>query len=157
MSEYTSVYRIVKRSRAKNAFDGQGAKISPGRWNNKGNPIVYTAESQSLAMIEILANYEAIDLIQQNFVTIHAKVPTGYILSLGNLPSNWSVSPAPGSTKSLGDGWLMSGESSVLAVPSVLVPTEYNYLINPNHADFSKILIDEAMDIVFPDRIIKSK
>ncbi|MBC8006624.1 MAG: RES domain-containing protein, partial [Prolixibacteraceae bacterium] len=36
------------------AFSGEGARLYGGRWNRKGVPMVYTAGSQSLAMLKCL-------------------------------------------------------------------------------------------------------
>ncbi len=49
-------WRIVKRKHAKKAFTGEGARQFGGRWNSPGVAIVYTAESQSLAALEILVH-----------------------------------------------------------------------------------------------------
>lgn len=47
-------------------------------------------------------------------------------------------------------------DSVVLAVPSVLVPTETNYLINPNHPDFPKISIGNPEDFQFDPRLTRA-
>lgn len=62
------------------------------------------------------------------------------------------VEPAPASTAEIGDSWLESQSSLALAVPSVVVPRETNYLINPAHVSF-KAMVDEAREMSFaPDK-----
>ena len=37
--------------------------------------------------------------------------------------------------------WLQENSSLVLGIPSSVVDSEYNYLINPKHADFKRLKI----------------
>lgn len=68
------------------------------------------------------------------------------------LSDDWRVEPAPSSTAAIGDSWLESQLSLVLAVPSVVVPRETNYLINPSHTDF-EAMTNVAKEIDFaPDK-----
>ena len=39
-----------------------------------------------------------------------------------------------------GDAWIASGASALLLVPSVIVPDEYNVLINAQHGDAGAIV-----------------
>lgn len=61
-------WRLTTARHAHTAFTGEGARRYGGRWNAKGVPVVYTAGSLSLAMLEMLvqdqplrARYVAID------------------------------------------------------------------------------------------------
>ena len=47
--------------------------------------------------------------------------------------------------------WLKSGRSAVLSMPSAVVPAERNYLLNPGHPDFARIVMGEpeALDTDF--------
>ncbi|MCV6626512.1 MAG: RES family NAD+ phosphorylase, partial [Cellvibrionaceae bacterium] len=64
------------------------------------------------------------------------------------LPEDWQAYPAPLSTAQIGDQWLQSQASALLAVPSVIVPGEYNYLLNPAHSRF-QIITQQARAIDF--------
>lgn len=57
------------------------------------------------------------------------------------LPSDWRESPAPASLQLIGNEWISRGSSVVLSVPSAVVDTENNYLINPTHKNFKKLVI----------------
>ena len=46
------VWRLTTARFARSAFSGDGARLYGGRWHRKGVPLVYTASSQSLAMLE---------------------------------------------------------------------------------------------------------
>ena len=51
--------------------------------------------------------------------------------------------------------WFNSGDSVILAVPSVIVPVETNYLINPLHSDFEKIKIRGPEQFEYDQRLVK--
>jgi RES domain-containing protein len=71
------------------------------------------------------------------------------------LPSNWRQEPPPASLQQLGDDWIKSGTSVIVAVPSVIIPSELNYLINPKHTDFPKLKIGKPMGFSFDHRMFK--
>jgi len=64
----------------------------------------------------------------------------------------WASDPPPDSVRRLGSAWLDMGESAVLAVPSAIVPLEYNFLINPRHEDFPRIRIGAPDEFRFDPR-----
>ena len=78
-----SAWRIVKRKHAKNAFTGEGARIFGGRWNTPGVPLIYTAASQSLAVLEILVHLEAPELLQK-YVILEAQIEESLITDVDN-------------------------------------------------------------------------
>lgn len=131
MSEVTA-YRLVKRKFQESAFDGEGARLYGGRWNSPGNACVYVASSESLALLEIMVHLESYRLLNA-YALLRLTLPKQSILSVGteDLPENWREAPAPAETADLGDGWLASGQSLALALPSVVVPRELNYMLNP--------------------------
>ncbi len=75
-------------------------------------------------------------------------------LSARKLPPDWQIEPAPLSTRALGDAWLRAARSAVLALPSVIIPGETNYLLNPVHPDFRKITIGKPQPFAFDPRLL---
>jgi len=150
-----TAWRIVYVRLAPDAFSGEGARLYGGRWNHRGHDMVYTAGSVSLAALELLVHLETPQLLEA-YVQIPASFgsDTCRSLDLDHLPRDWASNPAPDSTKGIGDEWLASGESPVLRVPSVLVPTESVYLINPHHPSFREIHIGEPGSFEFDARLI---
>ena len=73
---------------------------------------------------------------------------------LTGLPKDWRAEPPPASTKQLGDNWVRAGRSAILALPSVIVSGEPNYLLNPAHPDFKKISIGTPQDFAFDPRLL---
>ena len=149
-------WRIISAEYKNDAFSGEGARINGGRWNSKGVSVVYTAGSLSLALIEMLVNLPAPKLLQK-FVRIPLSFDTSLIHSIteDQLPSDWNSRPASPSTKAVGDAWVKDEISPVLKVPSVVVPEESNYIINPNHPEYNKISIGEPIVYFFDPRLSK--
>lgn len=138
MSEVTA-FRLVKRKFQESAFDGEGARLYGGRWNSPGNACVYVASSESLALLEIMVHLESYRMLNA-YALLRLTLPKQSILSVGteDLPENWREAPAPAETADLGDGWLASGQSLALALPSGVVPRELNYMLNPAHPLFEQ-------------------
>lgn len=140
MSE-VHAYRLVKRKYQDTAFDGEGARLYGGRWNSPGHACVYVASSESLALLEIMVHLESYRLLDA-YALLRLTLPAESILRVGteDLPDNWQEAPAPAETAELGDGWLASGQSLALALPSVVVPREFNYMLNPGHPLFDPVI-----------------
>ncbi|ANF56299.1 RES family NAD+ phosphorylase [Halotalea alkalilenta] len=145
-------YRLIKKKWQASAFDGEGARLFGGRWNSRGKSCVYLASSESLAMLEVMVHLNDYGLLR-HYAILQVRLPEDAIIHLpiDQLPDDWRDEPAPPSTAELGDGWLGGGSSLALAVPSVVVPRELNYLLNPTHPLFKQIAAD-ATEIDFqPD------
>jgi len=133
-------WRIVKARRVATAFDGQGARLRGGRWNSPGIAIIYTAQSAALAALETMVRLDRDRPIPEfALIPCHfaAKVVSHVDRSL--LPKNWRSYPAPPELQQIGNEWVKSGRSAVLLVPSAIIESETNYLLNPQHKDFASI------------------
>jgi RES domain-containing protein len=60
-----TAWRITKRKHARHAFTGEGAREFGGRWNHPGTAVVYTAQSQSLAALEMVVHLDSPDLLEK--------------------------------------------------------------------------------------------
>lgn len=141
------VWRICSRRFL--AFDGQGARIHGGRWNFPGFPVVYTSASLSLAALELLVHVDP-DSLPVGMVALSARIPEGIAIPAieeRGLPRNWNRYPAPDRLREMGTDWLRSRVSLALSVPSAVIPTERNYLLNRAHPDFH--LLEISKPIVF--------
>jgi RES domain-containing protein len=151
-----TAWRITKRKHARNAFSGEGAREFGGRWNNSGTAIVYTAQSQSLAALEMLVHLDSSELLQK-YVLIGVEFDQSLIMSveLSALSRHWRSDPPPPEIRSVGDDWVRSGSSAVLQVPSALVPGENNFLLNPQHQDFGRLSFGKPLAFRFDPRLKK--
>ncbi len=147
-----TAWRIVHVDRKAHAFTGEGARINGGRWNNKGTSVVYTSSSISLASMEIMVNLPSAVLLEQ-YVRIQVQIEDDLAEELTDLPKDWNSRPASPTTKAIGDRWITEKSSAVLKVPSVVVPEEHNYLLNPNHKDWKRIKINQPIVYHFDPRL----
>ena len=152
-----TAWRIVKRKHVKTAFSGDGARLFGGRWNNPGVPLIYTATSQSLATLEILVHLEAPDLLER-YVILGVELEESLIVNVdqSRLPKNWRANPAPPGAGAIGDEWAAARVSAVLRVPSMIVPSEHNLLLNPLHRNFSRLKIADSSAFRFDSRLLKA-
>lgn len=136
-----TLYRIVKDKWAESAFDGDGASLHGGRWNSIGRSVVYVAASESLAILEILVHLKNTKILD-NYVlfTLEIEEDDALVLQSEDLPENWKEEPAPLETAEIGDQWLASNASLALALPSVIVPRECNYILNTKHPKFKDLI-----------------
>ena len=147
-------WRIVKEKHAKSAFSGEGARIFEGRWNSAGVCMVYCSEHVSLAALEILVHTQPIT-IRDKFRVFRVSWDGKMMITidLKKLPKSWNAQPPSSVSKNVGDNWVRSGPSVVLAVPSVIVPSERTFLLNPKHQDFRKIKIKDTGSFVLDPRL----
>lgn len=150
----TEAWRIVKTKYARNAFDGEGAKVYGGRWNSVGVPMVYTAANASLAVLEILVHLDASGILHA-YSLCKVKIDDRLIKSLDRrrIPSNWRAASAANQVRLIGDAWVSSRESAVLRVPSAIVPTEDCLLINPRHPNAGKLIVEKPVPFTFDERL----
>ncbi|CAA6679420.1 Unannotated [Lentimonas sp. CC4] len=146
---------MVKTEHIKSAFDGEGAFRFGGRWNSRGQRVVYASGSLSLATLEILVHIDpaghlpklsafSIDLpVKRLQVEDYSKLDH----ISGGLP--WHL----GQTRAWGDAWRQSQTTPALQVPSSIVPHEQNYLLNPSHPSFDRLTIGEPQDFSLDSRL----
>ncbi len=147
------VYRISKTKYAKD-LTGEGARLNGGRWNHKLTPCVYTSASRSLAVLEYTVNVNADDIPRALSITI-IDIPDNHILELPvpRLPGNWRDAPAPYSTRDMGTFLLKQNKYPVIKIPSVVIPEEFNYILNPAHPGHNAFSIVEVKDFIYDLRI----
>lgn len=150
-----TIYRIVKARHVRSAFDGEGARFAGGRWNRPGEAMVYTSASLALAAIETFVHLGE-DGLHIRFVYFKGMIPDDLkVERCGRPPRNWRSEPPEEPSMRYGSKWLRAGRTAVLEVPSAIVPSEKNYLLNPRHPDFARIRIDKALPFAFAPRLWK--
>lgn len=151
-----TVWRLITARFAKSAFSGEGARLYGGRWNRKGISLVYASESQSLAMLEMLVQDEP---LRARYVMVDARIPTGVTIDrikVDDLPSDWRDVAARWKLQVIGTKWATQRSAAVLAVPSVVIPAETNYLLNPLHPDFRRIKTGRPQKVKTDPRLFKT-
>lgn len=146
------VYRLTS-AQYSNDLSGNGAKLYGGRWNSFGLPALYTTEYISLAVLEMLVHVKAYQS-PLNFKLITLEIPeTASFASIDykKMKKNWPDDL--GYLQSMGDAFLTERQSLVLKVPSAIVETENNFIINPAHRDLDKIKIRQSENFMFDKRL----
>ncbi len=151
------LYRICHAKHLEE-FGGHGASYkNGGRWNSPGVPVLYFAESASVAMLEMA-----------NYLPSPRQIPPSYRLGVylvpedtsilrwapETLPNGWNAFPYPRWTQEQGSRWLNHGEESLLAVPSVAVPggLESIVLASPSRLARIAIRLIRALDDIYDRR-----
>lgn len=150
------VYRISREKFAED-LSGTGARLNGGRWNSMGISMLYTSSYRSLCVLEILVH------------TTHNFVPNDLRLVTIKIPDESAIDEIKyeairneidkrgvnAQFYTIGDRWIKTSNALVLKVPSIIVPEEFNYLINPFHKDFHKVKIENVKAFDFDKRLVK--
>jgi RES domain-containing protein len=145
------VYRITLAKFA----DSLQASGRPARWNGNHVKVIYTSSSQSLSCLENVVHRSSLGL-NQNFRLLTINIPDNIKIAeirLDNLEPGWKDYETFPYTQNIGNEWVKNNETAVLKVPSAIIPQEYNYLLNPNHPNFSKIELIGNRSFIFDHRI----
>lgn len=149
-----TVYRFAAAAYCRD-ISGEGASIYGGRWNSIGMPVLYTSQTISLSLLEMLIHTGSYEEIKSKKL-VSISVPDTIIerLPASGLPRNWQSDIDY--CRHIGDTFLSSNKSLLLTVPSAIVPEELNVLINPAHPQFSKVAILSAKGFQFDSRMFKN-
>ena len=148
-------WRITKKKHAASPFDGEGARLYGSRWSTPGTRVAFVSESLSLAALEVVVHLQNSSPLA-SYVVFTVEFSEELVQDHGPLPKNWRSFPAPPETREMGDVWISSNSSVLLRVPSVIVVHEYNFLINPAHHDFPKLIISGPMPLDVDARVFKA-
>ena len=152
------LFRITQEKYASD-LSGNGARLYGGRWNSEGLFAIYTSPSRSLALLETLAHTPAKMLDIKIYMLITLSVPDNIIpeeIITANLGAGWDAPDTRPLTKKLGDKFLRGKTGLLLAVPSVLIPEENNFVLNPLHTDMKRLKVVHQRRIFFDKRMAAS-
>lgn len=145
------VYRITKAVYADRLVASGGA----ARWNYRGQFVLYTAASRALACLENVVHRSGEGLMEV-FRVMVIEVPDTLAITtieLDSLPGGWTDFQQYARCQERGSDWLQRGQTAVLRVPSAIIDTECNYLLNPAHPDFGQIRLLRTEPFLFDPRI----
>lgn len=146
------VYRLG-RTQYGTDLVGEGARRFGGRWNNTGTPCLYTSASRALAVLEYTVNVNIDDIPRVLSFTIIEIPDIIQELKISELPEDWNQSPAPSSTKNYGSELLIKADSPIIKIPSIIIPQEFNYILNPIHVESKNFKILDLEDFIYDIRI----
>ncbi len=143
-----TAWRLARKRFA--TLDGAGARLYGGRWNRRGQAVVYSSQNLSLAVPEVSVHLElAVEDFPADYVKIAIQVPDALrVERVEALPRSASQ------TLEAGANWYDSGGAVGLLVPSVIVPEEFNLLLNSAHPDFEQVRAQPAKPFRFDPRLV---
>lgn len=144
------VWRLIHARWVQTALSGEGASRYPGRWNRPGERMVYLGSSLALAVLETRVHLE-VTATQQPYMALEFELPVELVSDLPDLPENWRE--AREITREIGSRWLQAKASLALRVPSAIVPTEPNYLLNPLHPQMPHLKPLRQLEFIWDDRL----
>ena len=148
------VFRISKSKRSSD-ISGTGAALYPGRWNKSGTPVLYTGESKEIASLENIVHIPP--MMTPNLDILTLDIPDDSIteLTITDLPSNWHQFPAPTILSELGQKWIDENKTLALKVPSSIIHSANNFILNCNHKDYKIVKILSKKKFYFDLRLRK--
>jgi len=152
-----TAWRLIKSRHAAAAFDGEGARLHGGRWNSPGTRVAYASDSIALAALEVLAHLQSTAVLQAySVVSLSFPDESVELLTTSLLPARWRRFPSPPENQAIGDQWVAQGRSLILRVPSAIIPSAANFLINPSHPEFAKVVIGRPERFALDRRLLSS-
>lgn len=153
-------YRLCKTKYNQiEAYNGAGAALYPGRWNLSNQKMIYTSDTPSLALLEMLVH--SVPKSFEHYHIIPCEFDDSLIetADLSLLPVSWekldSIDAEYQNIQTIGGLWYHERRSVIFKVPSAVMPIQYNYLINPDHTDFPKISIGQPIPHVPDPRLYR--
>jgi len=136
-------------------LDGVGAAKAGGRWNRRGRPLVYLSATLSLATLETLVQVRRRDVLSAyNVLSVEVPEELCMMVQEGDLPDGWDRPLLNPPTRVIGDSWLSKESSIGLIVPSAVLPSEKNLLLNPMHPDFSDVVSSDVITYALDSRLL---
>jgi RES domain-containing protein len=149
-------WRLSRFDSQQRTFDGEGARLFPGRWNPAGVPVVYASEHLSLAILEVLVHARA-DQVRVGFHAFEIAIPDALVELVPDeqLPRGWEGAAIARATREFGDTWARERRSVALSVPSVIVQQERNVVLNPLHPEYAQLHIARPVQFRFDERLLR--
>jgi len=143
------IFRLHRGQRT--AADYGGSLIQSNRWNPAGVPMLYCSTALSLACLEVLVH------LGPN------QIPPNYVYSVAELETRAEVADFrgdladPDATQRFGHSWAKQNQSLALLVPSVILPVEFNVLLNPVHASYTNVIWSAPEPCRFDPRLLRGR
>ena len=146
------VYRIIGTKYAKDIY-GTGASLHGGRWNKKGTPVLYTGETKEIALLETIVHTPPMLVPDLDILTIEIPDDSIEEIKISDLPPNWIDYPAPTFLSEIAENWVIKGKKIALKVPSCIIHSASNYILNCRHAEYRKVKVLSHKDFHFDSRL----
>jgi RES domain-containing protein len=138
------IYRLHRSVRA--AGDYTGALLAGGRWNPPGTAMLYATQHLSLACLEVFVHLDK------------AQLPPEYVWSKAELADDLAVLEIENvrhvsGCQTTGRKWTETAGELAVLVRSVVIPEEFNILLNPNHNHYDELVWSSPQAFRFDPRL----
>jgi len=150
------IFRVAQHNFIQD-LSGEGARLFGGRWNKKGDAMIYFSEHLSLCVLELLAHMDY-QFINNAYSFIEAEIPEKLLSELTQpmkVSADWRSNPPISQTQDYGSQWLQKQEQLALKVPSAVLPEAWNILINPKHQFVDQLKIVRTEPLRLDARLLK--
>lgn len=145
------VYRITKSGNASD-IRGTGSALYPGRWNKRGTPVLYTGESKEIALLENIVHIPPMISPRLDILTLEIPDHSITTIEAKELPKYWFNYPAPTVLSEIGQKWVDDGETIALRVPSSIIHSAFNVILNCSHTDYNQVkIVDQRRFVLIHD------
>ncbi|MGF1586571.1 MAG: RES family NAD+ phosphorylase [Bacteroidales bacterium] len=148
------VFRITVSKYASD-LTGNGAAMCGGRWNKKGSPVLYTGENKEIALLETVVHTPSSLIPALDILTLEIPDDSITTLIIKDLPKNWAVYPAPVILSEIGEKWIKERKTIALKVPSCIIHSSHNYILNCRHPEYSRVKLIDQRYFKFDSRLKK--
>jgi len=148
------VFRIAGKKHASDIY-GSGAAMFGGRWNKKGSPVLYTGESKEIALLELIVYTPPAIVPALDILTIEIPDDSIIEIQLKDLPDNWCNYPSPSILAEIAEEWIDANKYIALKVPSSIIHSSRNYILNCRHPEYHKVKVIEQVGFYFDRRFTK--
>ncbi len=149
------VYRITRKRYEQSVLSGEGGLRVASRWNHKGDAISYTSATRALSLLEMLVHMDMEDMRKMDLLICEIDIPDSVkIQSIPSksLPEGWNRTPFTQAPQAYWHTFIAKKKAAVMRVPSIIIPQEWNYLIDPNHPDAKKISVNSCVPLTLDER-----
>jgi len=142
-----TLWRLYRRAHG-SGLDGKGGLYAEGRWHRLGSPVVYFGSTASIVVLERLAHLDPEmlpdDLVLASFAADLTVEHGGDAIDIHDLAQ----------TQPRGHQFLQDKASCILAVASILVPEEMNFVLNPSHPEAGSLRLRSEREFQFDSRLV---
>ena len=146
-------WRIARKPHCEDRY-GLGAKRVGGRWTPPGTPVIHAASTIALAALEVLVHARK---PPPDLVLVAVDVPDDAPVDspkISELPQDWRTPLLSAHCQAWGKAWCEKEAALALAVPSVIVPEERNFVINVSHRRMKDVRLKLMRPFVFDLRLL---
>lgn len=148
------VWRLAREAHCRDR-EGTGAFLAGGRWTPPGTRVLHAASSIALAGLEYLVHSSR---PPADLALVAIDVPDTAPIdqpALRELPDDWASALPSEHTQAWGRRWCLESRALALAVPSVIVPEERNYVINVAHPAMRQVKLERVRRFAFDVRLLR--